>query len=114
MKRKTRMAEGEMLVRTNMEDLREKTHELHYETYRRRRLLDMGLGDETKDEDGQPSNLCQTFEKKRTEHLEHLQSKEDEMRQLFVQRVKSKEAELKESEKELHIKFEKLKRVHAE
>ena len=53
---------------------------------RRRRLLDMGLGDETKDEDGQPSNLCQTFEKKRAEHLEHLQSKEDEMRQLFVQR----------------------------
>ena len=29
-------------------------------------------------------------------------------------RVKSKEAELKESEKELHVKFEKLKRVHAE
>jgi len=104
----------EMLVRTNMEDLREKTHDLHYETYRRRRLLDMGLGDEAKDEDGQPSNLCQTFEKKRAEHLEHLQSKEDEMRQLFVQRVKSKEAELKESEKELHVKFEKLKRVHAE
>ena len=48
--------------------------------------MDMGLGDEAKDEDGQPSNLCQTFEKKRAEHLEHLQSKEDEMRQLFVQR----------------------------
>ena len=28
--------------------------------------------------------------------------------------MKSKEAELKESEKELHVKFEKLKRVHAE
>ena len=24
----------EMLVRTNMEDLREKTHDVHYETYR--------------------------------------------------------------------------------
>lgn len=29
-------------------------------------------------------------------------------------RVKAKESELKESEKELHVKFEKLKRVHAE
>jgi len=33
---------------------------------------------------------------------------------MFVQRVKEKEAELKESEKDLHAKFEKLKRDHAE
>lgn len=28
----------EMLIRTNMEDLREKTHEKHYELYRKMRL----------------------------------------------------------------------------
>lgn len=36
------------------------------------------------------------------------------MRQMFVLRVKEKEAELKENEKELHAKFEKLKKDHAE
>lgn len=35
----------EMLIRTNMEDLREKTHARHYELYRRRRLQQMGFTD---------------------------------------------------------------------
>lgn len=35
-----------------------------------------------------------------------LQKKEEEMRQMFVQRVKEKEAELKEAEKEvLHVEM---------
>merc|ERR1719376_1421456 len=33
----------EMLVRTNMEDLREKTHFKHYELYRRSKLTEMGF-----------------------------------------------------------------------
>ena len=33
-----------------------------------------------------------------------LQKKEEEMRQMFVQRVKEKEAELKEAEKEVNIR----------
>lgn len=45
----------------------------------------------------------QTFEQKRSAHLAELQQKEDEMRQMFVQRVKEKEAELKEAEKEVLI-----------
>ena len=36
------------------------------------------------------------------------------MRQMFVQRVKEKESELKDSEKELHQRFENLKKMHAE
>lgn len=35
----------EMLIRTNMEDMREKTHARHYELYRRRRLQQMGFSD---------------------------------------------------------------------
>lgn len=35
----------EMLIRTNMEDMREKTHARHYELYRRRRLQQMGFTD---------------------------------------------------------------------
>lgn len=35
----------EMLIRTNMEDMREKTHNRHYELYRKRRLQQMGFSD---------------------------------------------------------------------
>ena len=38
-----------------------------------------------------------------------LHEREEEMRQKFVLRVKEKEAELKEAERELHAKFDKLK-----
>lgn len=102
----------EMLIRTNMEDLREKTHARHYELYRRRRLQQMGFTDV--DADNKPVSFQQTFEQKRSHHLQELQQKEDEMRQMFVQRVKEKEAELKEAEKELHNKFDKLKKDHTE
>jgi len=101
-----------MLIRTNMEDMREKTHTRHYELYRQKRLEQMGFSDV--DSDNKPISFQQTFEAKRSNHLAELQSKEEEVRQMFVQRVKEKEAELKESEKDLHAKFEKLKRDHAE
>ena len=42
-------------------------------------------------------------------HLASLHEREEEMRQKFVLRVKEKEAELKEAERELHAKFDKLK-----
>lgn len=35
----------EMLIRTNMEDMREKTHTKHYELYRQKRLEQMGFTD---------------------------------------------------------------------
>lgn len=102
----------EMLIRTNMEDMREKTHSRHYELYRQKRLEQMGFTDV--DSENKPVSFQQTFEAKRTNHLAELQQKEDEMRQVFVQRVKEKEAELKENEKELQAKFDKLKKDHAE
>lgn len=102
----------EMLIRVNMEDLREKTHTKHYELYRRSKLAEMGFVDGKEGSKG--FSLQEVYESKRNEHLNELQRKEDEMRQMFVQRVKEKEAELKESEKELHDKFDKLKRMHME
>jgi septin 6/8/11 len=89
----------EMLIRTNMEDMREKTHCRHYELYRKKRLEQMGFSDV--DADNKPISFQQTFEAKRSNHLQELQQKEDEMRQMFVVRVKEKEAELKEAEKEV-------------
>ncbi|XP_076767030.1 septin 2 isoform X1 [Xylocopa sonorina] len=102
----------EMLIRTNMEDMREKTHCRHYELYRKKRLEQMGFSDV--DSENKPVSFQQTCEAKRSIHLQELQQKEDEMRQMFVARVKEKEAELKEAEKELHNKFDKLKKDHTE
>lgn len=42
----------EMLIRVNMEDLREQTHTRHYELYRRCKLEEMGFKDT--DPDSQP------------------------------------------------------------
>lgn len=61
----------------------------------------MGFSDV--DSDNKPVSFQQTCEAKRSIHLQELQQKEDEMRQMFVARVKEKEAELKEAEKEVTI-----------
>ncbi|XP_074416749.1 septin-10 isoform X1 [Larus michahellis] len=94
----------EMLICTNMEDLREQTHARHYELYRRCRLEEMGfrdIGPENK-----PVSLQEAYEAKRHEFYLELQRKEEEMRQQFVQKVKEKEAVLKEAEHQVHTKFE--------
>lgn len=46
-------------------------------------------------------SLQETYEAKRKEFLVDLQRKEEEMRQMFVNKVKETEAELKEKEKEV-------------
>jgi len=102
----------EMLIRTNMEDLRDTTHTRHYELYRQARLEKMGFSDVGPD--NKPVNFQETYETKRSEHLDEMQAKEDQMRQMFVQRVKEKEAELKESEKQLQQRFDKMKREHGD
>lgn len=101
----------EMLVRVNMEDLREKTHTRHYELYRRSKLTEMGF---VGGKEGSNFSLQEVYESKRHQHMIELQRKEDEMRQMFVSRVKDKESELKRSEKELHDKYDKLKKMHTE
>ncbi|XP_064295914.1 septin-10 isoform X4 [Phalacrocorax carbo] len=102
----------EMLICTNMEDLREQTHAQHYELYRRCRLEEMGfrdIGPENK-----PVSLQESYEAKRHEFYFELQRKEEELRQQFVQRVKEKEAILKESEQQMQSKFEQLMLMHQE
>lgn len=102
----------EMLVRTNMEDLIEQTHTRHYELYRRCKLEEMGFVDTAPD--NKPLSLQETYAVKRQEHMSQLQKKEDEMRQMFVVKVKEKEGQLKTMEKELHDRFDKLKKDHAD
>lgn len=59
--------------------------------------LQMGFMDV--DSDNKPVSFQQLFEKKRNAHNEKLQQDEDQIKQLFVVRVKEKEAELKEMER---------------
>ncbi|NXN28329.1 SEP10 protein, partial [Nycticryphes semicollaris] len=94
----------EMLICTNMEDLREQTHARHYELYRRCRLEAMGFRDVGPE--NKPVSLQEAYEAKRHEFYLELQRKEEEIRQQFVQRVKEKEAILKEAEQKVHTKFE--------
>ena len=54
------------------------------------------------DNEGKPGNFAEQYNMRRETHLTSLQQKEEEMRQKFVIRVKEKEAELKEAEKEVH------------
>lgn len=49
----------EMLIRVNMEDLREQTHTRHYELYRRCKLEEMGFKDT--DPDSKPFRYPQGF-----------------------------------------------------
>jgi len=100
-----------MLIRTNMQDLIEKTHLKHYELYRRNRLIDMGLSDSA---NGKCMPISETYEAKLTELKAEIQKKENEIKDAFVAKVKVKEAELKEGERELHEKFVVLKKQHAE
>ncbi|CAL8116076.1 unnamed protein product [Orchesella dallaii] len=97
----------EMLIRTNMEDMREQTHMRHYELYRKTRLEQMGFSDV--DSDNKPMSFQQTCEKKMMLHQQELAQKEEDMKQQFILRVKEKEAELKEAERELHAKFDQIK-----
>uniref|UniRef100_A0A2K6SZP9 Septin 10 n=1 Tax=Saimiri boliviensis boliviensis TaxID=39432 RepID=A0A2K6SZP9_SAIBB len=99
-----------MLICTNMEDLREQTHTRHYELYRRCKLEEMGFTDVGPE--NKPVSLQETYEAKRHEFHGERQRKEEEMKQMFVQRVKEKEAILKEAERELQAKFEHLRRLH--
>ncbi|XP_006859795.1 PREDICTED: septin-14 [Chrysochloris asiatica] len=102
----------DLLLCTNMEDLKEQTHTRHYESYRSYRLKKMGFTDVGPD--NQPISFQEIYEAKRKEFSEQCQREEEQLKQRFMQRVKEKEAAFKEAEKELQEKFEHLKRIQEE
>uniref|UniRef100_A0A8C9DMT4 Septin n=1 Tax=Prolemur simus TaxID=1328070 RepID=A0A8C9DMT4_PROSS len=102
----------DMLLCTNMENLKEQTHTQHYECYRCCRLQKMGFTDVGPD--NQPVSFQEIYEAKRQEFYDQCQRQEEELKQRFMQLVKEKETTLKEAEKELQDKFEHLKRVQQE
>ncbi|KAM6945354.1 septin-11-like [Aplochiton taeniatus] len=99
----------EMLINVNMEDLRERTHACHYESYRRRRLQEMGFSDPEL-EGGSPSQQDE-LASKRQEFLEELRRSEVEMRESLLLRVREKDMELKQFERKLQERFEQIKEM---
>jgi len=92
----------EMLIRTNMEDLKEQTHQCHYEKYRTERLLQMGFHD-----DG--SSFQEMCHQKLHLQFEELAQIEEDMKHCFILRIKEKEEELKQSERLLREKYDQIK-----
>lgn len=110
----------EMILSTNMVDLIELTHLKHYSMYRANRLKEIGFSEDIGD-DGESngahdsdlilrstsSNKLRTiqdvYNTKRTELNEEIQRKKLEIEEEFIKKVKSKECELREWEKD--VKF---------
>ncbi|XP_033915969.1 septin-10 isoform X2 [Melopsittacus undulatus] len=113
----------EMLICTNMEDLREQTHAQHYELYRRCRLEEMGFRD--MGPGNEPVSPQEVYEAEWSEFYLELQREENELREQYVQRKKEKAAMFKEEKQqqlakhehqmqileEAHLKLEKKKKV---
>ncbi|XP_015790676.1 septin-11 [Tetranychus urticae] len=102
----------EMLLRINMEDLRETTQTKHYEVYRRTRLEEMGFGDVV--DTAKASTFQETYEARRNIQLSEIKKKEEEIRQRFVCRVRERESQFESLKNELHTKYDSLKKHHQE
>lgn len=105
----------EMLLSTNLLDLVERTHSQHYSAYRAARLRQMGFccdDDDTVDGLVQEIGDCEqqhsklqtiqdVYNMKRAALSEEIQRKEMEIKEEFVKRVKIKECEIRDLEKEV-------------
>lgn len=89
-----------MLLATNMIDLIETTHTRHYQLFKTKRLNEMGLN--TNDESN-GTTIFDLFIKKHAEFVQEIQHKEFEIKENFVKKVKDKENEIKNGEKEVII-----------
>ena len=88
----------QLLIRSNMEDLKFRTaHEL-YEQYRSERLQGIDLA----------SPVFKQFEDDKKQHEVKLKKMEQEMESVFQQKVHEKEVKLKQSEQELLAKHQEM------
>ncbi|XP_065562254.1 septin-7-like isoform X6 [Artemia franciscana] len=98
----------DMLIRTNMSDLKEVTANIHYENYRSRKLGGVHT-------DGKPAkvsnkNPLAQMEEERREHESKIKKMESEMEQVFEMKVKEKTQKLKDTEVDMHRRHEQMKK----
>ncbi|KAJ3393583.1 hypothetical protein HDU92_007622 [Lobulomyces angularis] len=103
----------QMLIRTHMEELKEYTNEVLYESFRTQKLAAGAL---EKTNDGQ--NPLTKFDEERLAHEQKMAKMQAEMKAVFQQKVAEKESKLKSSEDDLNdrhrIMKEELERKKAE
>ncbi|KAJ7163893.1 putative cell division control protein CDC3 [Mycena crocata] len=97
----------QMLVRTNMEELREHTNDVLYEGWRTEKLLAMGVA-----QDPSVFEEISPAERLREDHVIHqakLAKMEAAMKDIFREKVELQEQKLKQSEMELYARHKEMK-----
>ncbi|GJJ13830.1 hypothetical protein Clacol_008087 [Clathrus columnatus] len=97
----------QMLVRTYMEELREKTDSVLYEKWRSEKLLSLGV--EQDSSVFKEINPALRMAEERSLHEQKLAKMETEMKSVFTQKVQEKETKLKQSEEELYARHKEMK-----
>lgn len=87
------------MLRINEDSLRERTHNVLYERYRRERLREMKM----RDGDAGPK-MMEAFQLRQKEFKEEMQKREAQYQAEFLARVSKKEAELKHREEALNVR----------
>ncbi|MBW0547301.1 hypothetical protein O181_087016 [Austropuccinia psidii MF-1] len=97
----------QMLIRTHMEELKERTLNVLYENYRTEKLISIGV---TQDHSVfKEVNPAAKMAEERALHEAKLAKMEAEMKMVFQQKVAEKEAKLKQSEEELYHRHRDMK-----
>ncbi|CAM4794954.1 unnamed protein product [Rotaria magnacalcarata] len=99
----------ESVIEKNMLDLIETTHSKHYEIFRRTRLAELGLTDSI---DGKQFSISDTLEMKHNDLRKELEKREQQLKEAFIQKVKDKEVELKDSEKQINEELTNIKKQY--
>jgi septin 7 len=94
-----------MLIRTHMQDLKDVTNDTHYENYRAQRLANV-ISPERHTLPAR--NPMAQIEFERQEHEAKMRKMEEEMQQVFAQKVMEKEHKLRESEADLQRRHEQM------
>lgn len=96
----------DLIIRTNLQDLIETSHNVHYNQYRSTKIR--GPADRPESFLASDDFYETRVESARRTLTQDMQKREDEMRQQFVVRVREKEAELREREEMLNIKKQQI------
>lgn len=97
----------QMIIRTNMEELKDVTNQDLYEKFRSEKLLSVGAIQDTLA--SKEVNPVTKMEEERSLHEAKMQKMESEMKMVFQQKVQEKEQKLKNSEDELYARHKELK-----